>query len=141
MPVDERTFVPEVVGWINEFLNGRPDLPFGRAAVEEHVKGSAKRHDFRLYRRHTDQPVLTGEIKMPDSPQGNHPLNAELVEDALSKLYEVESVRRFVGLSVPESGTASPGTFASSSCSTPTCRAFHSRSATSKGLRMWSRHR
>ena len=87
MPVDERTFVPEVVGWINEFLNGRPDLPFGRAAVEEHVKGSAKRHDFRLYRRHTDQPVLTGEIKMPDSPQGNHPLNAELVEDALSKAF------------------------------------------------------
>ena len=88
MPVDERTFVPEVVGWINEFLNGRPDLPFGRAAVEEHVQGSAKRHDFRLYRRHTDQPILTGEIKMPDSPQGNHPLNAELVEDALSKAFE-----------------------------------------------------
>ncbi len=85
MPVDERTFAAEVAGWVTEFLNGRPDLPFSRASVEEHVAETAQRHDFRLYRRHTDFPVLTGEIKMPDSPQGNHPLNADLVDDALSK--------------------------------------------------------
>ena len=85
MPVDERTFVAEVAGWVTEFLNSRPDLPFSRATVEEHVAGTTQRHDFRLYRRHTDFPVLTGEIKMPDSPQGNHPLNADLVDDALSK--------------------------------------------------------
>ena len=88
MPVDERTFAAEIAGWVTEFLNGRPDLPFGRAVVEEHVQGTARRHDFRLYRRHTGQPVLTGEIKMPDSAQGNHPLNAELVEDALGKAFE-----------------------------------------------------
>ncbi len=85
MPVDERTFAAEVAGWVTEFLNGRPDLPFSRATVEEHVAGTAQRHDFRLYRRDTGQPVLTGEIKMPDSAQGNHPLNADLVDDALSK--------------------------------------------------------
>ena len=85
MSVDERTFVAEVAGWVTEFLNGRPDLPFSRASVEEHVAGTAQRHDFRLYRRHTSLPVLTGEIKMPDSPRGNHPLNADLVDDALSK--------------------------------------------------------
>ena len=88
MPVDERTFAAEIAGWVTEFLNGRPDLPFGRAAVEEHVQGTARRHDFRLYRRHTDRPVLSGEIKMPDSPLGNHPLNAELVGDALGKAFE-----------------------------------------------------
>ena len=87
MPVDERTFAAEIAGWVTELLNGRPDLPFDRAVVEEHVQGSARRHDFRLYRRHTNQPVLTGEIKMPDSAQGNHPLNAELVEDALGKAF------------------------------------------------------
>ena len=87
MPVDERTFAAEIAGWVTEFLNGRPDLPFDRAVVEEHVQGSARRHDFRLYRRHTNQPALTGEIKMPDSAQGNHPLNAELVEDALGKAF------------------------------------------------------
>ena len=85
MPVDERTFAAEVAGWVSELLNGRPDLPFSRASVEEHVAGTAQRHDFRLYRRHSDLPVLTGEIKMPDSAQGNHPLNADLVDDALSK--------------------------------------------------------
>ena len=88
MPVDERTFAAEIAGWVTEFLNGRPDLPFSRARVEEHVQGTTRRHDFRLYRRHTEQPVLTGEIKMPDSPQGNHPLNADLVDDALGKAFE-----------------------------------------------------
>ena len=53
--------------------------------MEEHVDGTIRRHDFRLYRRHTDTPVLTGEIKMPDSIEGKHPLNETLVEDALTK--------------------------------------------------------
>ena len=53
--------------------------------MEEHVDGTVRRHDFRLYRRHTDTPVLTGEIKMPDSIEGKHPLNEILVEDALTK--------------------------------------------------------
>ena len=87
MPVDERTFAAEVAGWVTEILNSRPDLPFSRASVEDHVTGTARRHDFRLYRRHTDRPVLTGEIKMPDSAQGNHPLNDALVEDALDKAF------------------------------------------------------
>ena len=103
MPVDERTFAAEIAGWVTGFLNGRPDLPFDRAVVEEHVQGTARRHDFRLYRRHINRPVLTGEIKMPDSAQGNHPLNAELVEDALGKAFEAGirycftwNVRQFV---------------------------------------------
>ena len=85
MPVDERTFAAEIAGWVTEFLNGRPDLPFSHASVEEHVAGTTQRHDFRLYRRSNGQPVLTGEIKMPDSIEGNHPLNANLVDDALTK--------------------------------------------------------
>ena len=87
MPVDERTFAAEISGWVTEFLNSRPDLPFSRASVEDHVGGTAQRHDFLLYRRHTDEPVLTGEIKMPDSAQGNHPLNADLVKDAVGKAF------------------------------------------------------
>ena len=87
MSVDERTFAAEIAGWVTEFLNGRPDLPFSRASVEEHVGDTAQRHDFLLYRRHTDEPVLTGEIKMPDSAQGNHPLNADLVKDAVGKAF------------------------------------------------------
>ena len=85
MSIDERTFVADIAGAVTAFLNSRPDLPFGRASVEDHVAETARRHDFRLYPRHSDQPVLTGEIKMPDSRQGRHPLNAELVDDALEK--------------------------------------------------------
>ncbi len=103
MPVDERTFAAEVAGWVTELLNSRPDLPFSHARVEDHVAGTARRHDFLLYRRHTDQPVLTGEIKMPDSAQGTHPLNADLVEDALDKAFRAGvrycftwNVRQFV---------------------------------------------
>ena len=71
--------------------------------MEEHVDGTIRRHDFRLYRRHTDTPVLTGEIKMPDSIEGKHPLNEILVEDALTKASRVGvrycftwNVRQFV---------------------------------------------
>ena len=103
MPVDERTFAAEVAGWVTEYLNDNRHLPFGRATVEEHVDGTTKRHDFRLYRRYTDQPVLTGEVKMPDSAQGRHPLDAELVEDALQKAFRAGvqycftwNVRQFV---------------------------------------------
>ena len=103
MPVDERTFAAEIAGWVTEFLNGRPDLPFSRASVEDHVQGTARRHDFRLYGCDRDDPVLTGEIKMPDSAQGNHPLNADLVDDTLNKAFEAGvqhcfawNVRQFV---------------------------------------------
>ena len=86
MPVDERTFTAEIAGWVTEFLNSRPDLPFSRAAVEVHVPGTAQRHDFALYSRSSpDTVVLTGEVKMPDADLGNHPLNAELVDDAVDK--------------------------------------------------------
>ena len=88
---------------MTEYLNDNRHLPFGRATVEEHVDGTTKRHDFRLYRRYTDQPVLTGEVKMPDSAQGRHPLDAELVEDALQKAFRAGvqycftwNVRQFV---------------------------------------------
>ena len=103
MPVDERTFAAEIAGWVTEFLNVNRHLPFGRATVEEHVDGSTKRHDFRLYRRFTDEAVLTGEIKMPDSPQGGHPLNGDLVQDTLKKAFQAGvrycftwNVRQFV---------------------------------------------
>ena len=85
MPVDERTFAAQIAGWVTEYLNDNTHLPFYRATVEKHVEGSTQRHDFCLYSRHTDQPVLTGEIKMPDSIQGRHSLNNGLVEDALQK--------------------------------------------------------
>ena len=103
MPVDERTFAAAIAGWVTEYLGDNPHLPFSHATVEEHVDGTALRHDFRLYHRNTHEPVLTGEIKMPGSTQGGHPLNADLVDDALQKAFRAGvrycftwNVRQFV---------------------------------------------
>jgi len=103
MPVDERTFVAEVAGWVTAILSHRQDLPYGCARVEEHGIGDRKRHDFVLYRRDTNRVVLTGEVKMPDSPEGNSPFHQSLVEDAFTKAsragtsyYFTWNVREFV---------------------------------------------
>lgn len=85
MPVDERTFVAEVANWVTEVLARHPELPYGPARVEVHVSGSLERHDFVLYRRGTARAVLTGEVKMPDSPMGRSPYHQGLMDDAFSK--------------------------------------------------------
>lgn len=103
MPVDERTFVAEVAGWVTAILARRQDLPYGFARVEEHGVGNRKRHDFVLYGRGTNRMVLTGEIKMPDNPEGKSPFHQGLVEDAFTKAsrsgtdyYFTWNVREFV---------------------------------------------
>src|SRR5437016_4105872 len=86
MAVDERTFVPDVKEWVGAILRRRTDLPYGRASVEEHVTAGRKRLDFILRRRGNNRVVLTGEVKMPDTPVGRRgPFDAELVEDAFEK--------------------------------------------------------
>jgi type I restriction-modification system DNA methylase subunit len=103
MAVDERTFVADVAGWVTAILTRRQDLPYGPAHVEEHGVGSRSRHDFVLYRRGTNRVVLTGEVKMPDSPEGVSPFHQHLVEDAFTKAsragtsyYFTWNVREFV---------------------------------------------
>lgn len=103
MPVDERTFVAEVAGSVTEILNRRGDLPYGPARVEEHGAGGRTRHDFVLYRRGTNRVVLTGEVKMPENPEGRSPFHQSLVEDAFTKAsragtsyYFTWNVREFV---------------------------------------------
>ncbi|MBI4337261.1 MAG: SAM-dependent DNA methyltransferase, partial [Chloroflexi bacterium] len=103
MPVDERTFVADVAGWVTAILARRQDLPYGLAHVEEHGVGNRKRHDFVLYRRGAHRVVLTGEIKMPDNPEGKSPFHQSLVEDAFTKAsrrgtsyYFTWNVREFV---------------------------------------------
>ena len=61
MPVDEHTFAAEIAGWVTEYLGDNPDLPFGKATVEEHVDGTIRRHDFRLYHRQTQLPRLAAD--------------------------------------------------------------------------------
>ncbi|MCX6023138.1 MAG: SAM-dependent methyltransferase, partial [Chloroflexi bacterium] len=88
MAVDERTFNADVVGWINEILGQRPDLPFSRAAFEEH--GITGRRDFTIYARSPRlRKVLTGELKVPDKPYGKSAYDLNLVSDAQKKANEL----------------------------------------------------
>ncbi len=85
MPVDERTFVADVKGWIDAILRDHPGLPYSHARVEEHTIGGRQRHDLVLYGR-DGRPVLSGEVKMPDSVIGKkNPYHEELVRDAFEK--------------------------------------------------------
>ena len=101
--VYELTLAALVAGWVNEHLADNPHLPFSRAAVEIRVADSDQKHDLCLYSRDTNLPVLTGEIKMPGTPLGRHPLNQALVQNALDKAFQTGvkycftwNVRQFV---------------------------------------------
>ncbi len=56
--------------------------------------GSNKRHDLTLYDR-SNQVVITGEVKMPENPEGRSPYQEGLVMDAHDKANRagVEGVR------------------------------------------------
>ena len=80
----ELTFVNHVTNWINEILDKRLDLPFERATIEESAKGRRKRRDLTLDDR-DGRLALTGEIKLPDKPDGLTPYNEAVVIDAHKK--------------------------------------------------------
>ncbi len=84
----ELTFVNQVTTWINEILHKRLDLPFTQATIEESAKGKRKRRDLTLYDRQ-DKLALTGEIKLPDKPDGLTPYNETVVIDAHRKANDI----------------------------------------------------
>lgn len=82
--VTEWTFTADATKWMEQILQQRPDLPFSRAEVEERGRASQKRRDITLYDRN-NRPVITGEVKMPDKPDGRSPFQEALVMDAHAK--------------------------------------------------------
>jgi len=91
--MNEVTFVNRVTQWIKEILDKRLDLPFDYASIEEPTKGKQKRRDFTLYDRN-GKLALTGEIKLPDKPDGVTPYNEAVVVDAHKKADD-EGVKYF----------------------------------------------
>ncbi len=65
--INEWTFAADVCKTIQGILTDNPGLPFSEAKVEEAAKGRRKRRDLTLYKA-AGEPVLTGEIKLPDRP-------------------------------------------------------------------------
>jgi hypothetical protein len=82
--INEWTFAADVCKTIQGILADNPGLPFSEAKVEEAAKAGRKRRDLTLYGSE-GRPVLTGEIKLPDRPDGQSPYADPLVEDAFNK--------------------------------------------------------
>jgi len=80
----ELDFVNRVTIWIDEILNRRLDLPFKETIIEEGTKGKRTRRDLTLYDR-DGHLALTGEVKLPDKPDGLTPYNEAVVIDAHAK--------------------------------------------------------
>lgn len=86
----EWEFTADIVSRINQILTAHSELPF----TEARARGSVKRRDITLYDR-ASKIVLTGEVKMPDSPEGRTPLQQGVVEDAHRKADEVGAEYNF----------------------------------------------
>ncbi len=82
--MNEWGFTGEVKSWIDQIAKLNTNLPFAGAKVEAVGKGSQKRRDLTLIDRN-GEPLLTGEVKLPDAPDGGSPYRSEVVKDAQKK--------------------------------------------------------
>jgi methylase of polypeptide subunit release factors len=82
--INEWTFAADVCKTIQGILAANPGLPFTEAKVEQGAGTGRKRRDLTLYGTEA-RPVLTGEIKLPDRPDGQSPYSDALRDDAFQK--------------------------------------------------------
>ena len=82
--MNEWGFTGEVKSWIDQIAKLNSNLPFAGARVEDVGRGTQKRRDLTLIDRNGDV-ILTGEVKLPDAPDGGSPYRAEVVKDAQQK--------------------------------------------------------
>lgn len=82
--MNEWEFTGEVKSWIDQIVQRNTNLPFSGASVETKGRGSQKRRDLTL-RDKNGEPLLTGEVKLPDAPDGSSPYRADVVKDARQK--------------------------------------------------------
>src|SRR5262245_26261634 len=86
--VTEWTFTGDVQSLINEIIRTHTEWGFSEAKIEERGRGQNKRRDLTLY-DDRGRIALSGEIKMPDKPDGRTPYAYGLVEDAHQKADQV----------------------------------------------------
>lgn len=84
--MNEWGFTGEVKSWIDQIVMFNTNLPFSGARVEDVGNGSQKRRDLTLLDRN-GEPLLTGEVKLPDAPDGGSPYRSEVVKDAQQKAH------------------------------------------------------
>ena len=88
--INEVQFTANVKSWIDaicrQFAAADPSFPFIGAEIEERKGVGTKRRDLVLRPRNNPQGhALTGEVKLPDKPEGRTPYNEEVVLDAHHK--------------------------------------------------------
>ena len=87
----EVSFCADVKSWSEALFTAHPEWPFIRATIEEYGTGNYKRQDIRIYREGSHTPVLTGEVKMPGTPEGRTPYDPALMQDAFNKADNVQA--------------------------------------------------
>jgi len=87
----EVSFCADVKSWAEALFAQHPEWPFSEAHIEEYGRGTNKRQDLRILDREHQTPVLTGEAKMPGTPQGRSPYDVDLMRDAYAKADNIQS--------------------------------------------------
>ncbi len=97
---NEVAFCSEVSKFSDRFFDGDRTLPFDHSKIEEYGTGSNKRHDLQFISRQ-DKLILTGEVKLPGTIQGQSAFNQILMKDAFDKA-TMENCRYFFTWNVNE---------------------------------------
>lgn len=83
-------FCGDVQSMLNVLFEQNPKWPFSRAAIEQFGTSGRERHDIRIYRRGSQTPVISGEVKMPGTPEGRSPYDEALIRDAFNKADNIQ---------------------------------------------------
>jgi methylase of polypeptide subunit release factors len=83
--VHEVEFCADIKSAADALFAAHPEWPFSHAKIEQRGVGNNKRNDLRIFRKGHKAPLLSGEVKMPGTPEGRSPYNPALMNDAASK--------------------------------------------------------
>ncbi|MBI4570168.1 MAG: SAM-dependent DNA methyltransferase [Planctomycetes bacterium] len=87
----EVSFCAEVKSWADALFAQHPEWPFARAHIEKYGQGTNTRQDLRVLGREHATPLLSGEVKMPGTPDGRSPYDPVLMQDAYNKADNIQA--------------------------------------------------
>lgn len=96
----EVAFCAEVSKFSDKIFEDDKNLRLGYSKIETFGTGSNKRHDLQFFNRQ-DKLILTGEVKLPGTIQGQSAFNPILMKDAYDKA-DMENCRYFFTWNVNE---------------------------------------
>jgi hypothetical protein len=91
----EVAFCADIKSWAEALFAAHPEWPFSRAAIEQYGPTGRKRQDIRFYRRGNETAVISGEVKLPGTPEGQSPYQPDLMQDAFTKADSIQCLYYF----------------------------------------------